>query len=201
MRGTDAAGRAIVAGRGLSRSVRHRAHPWHRTPAKTMAALALRDRTRGRHHRFRRPFGQQIPGQAGQRAGQAARLCGDRHGGSQKSFCATRRSGSCAAPARYCRQGWSATASPPSANCRMPIPGELAQPLWRDRAVAGTGWPMPRIQPRGGSWRRDEDHLLRDHFQQGSVRLRRTGKHAVAAGRAGVAPAPRPRAWPARPSY
>ena len=77
--GADAAGRAAVDRRGVSRSRRHPARPRH-DPGESAGALCPRGRTRHRHHGFGRPVLQQVSGQDRLRHGQAARLCRARPG-------------------------------------------------------------------------------------------------------------------------
>ena len=77
--GADAAGRAAVDRRGVSRSRRHPARPRH-DPGQGAGALCPRGRARHRHHGVGRPVLQQVPGQDRLRPRQAARLCGARPG-------------------------------------------------------------------------------------------------------------------------
>ena len=71
----DAAGRAAVDRRSLSRSHRHRTAARHER-GQGAGAFCRQGRARARHHGFDRPVRQQIPGQDRLRSGQAARLCG-----------------------------------------------------------------------------------------------------------------------------
>ena len=125
------------------------------------------------------------------RTGQAARLRRDRHGGSRSPSCATSRSASSAAPARC----WQARLERDG----IATIGQLQDADPRDLAnrYGATGLWLARMAHAqdgraGGSRRRDEDHFVRNHLRQRSVAAGRTGKHAVAAGRTGFAPAPRP---------
>ena len=78
----DAAGRAAVDRRSLSRSFRHRAPA--RSPGRQGAgAFRARGRARFRHHHLDRSRRQQIPRQDRLRSRQAARLCGARPGRSR----------------------------------------------------------------------------------------------------------------------
>ena len=114
-------------------------------PAKTMAALALRDRTRGRHHRFHRPVGQQVPGQAGQSELDKPR--GFAVIGMAEAKCFLRdkpvgiiRGAGKVLQARLERDGIATIGQLQDAD-----PARAGRALWRDRPVAGAAWPMPRI--------------------------------------------------------
>ena len=74
MQTLDAAGRAAVDRRGISRPVRHRAAAWH-VAGQGAGALCRRRREDAAHHRLDRAFLQQIPRQDRLRPRQAARLC------------------------------------------------------------------------------------------------------------------------------
>ena len=190
--GADAAGRTAVAGRSLSRPVRHRPHPSQISrPDHGGAGDSVSSA------RSASPFPSVFPATSSwpswrQRTGQAARLCRDRHGGSASPSCATRRSGSCAAPARSRRRPWNATALSPSASCRTPTrrPGAA---LWRHRPVAVPHGQCPGLPPRR-SRRRDEVHLVRNHLRQGSVAAMPNWKASCGGRPSGSRPAPRQRA-------
>ena len=75
--GADAAGRAALDRRGLSRPLRDRTPAWRgagRQPGPPCPA----DRERDRHHGFDRPLLQQVPRQGRLGSGKAARVLGDR---------------------------------------------------------------------------------------------------------------------------
>ncbi len=78
-----------------------------------------------------------------------------------------------------------------AAGCRS---ARSRQPLWRDRPVAGADRPS-RGQPAGRSGRRDEDHLVRDHFQQRSLVAWPTWKRSCGGRRNGFRREPRIMAW------
>ena len=107
--GADAAGRAAVDRRSVSRPDRHRAPAWH-DRGQSAGALCAASGKRSRHYDFGRAVGQQISRQDRLRHGQAARLCRARPVGSGRAFWRPSRSASSMASARSARPG-----SPPMA--------------------------------------------------------------------------------------
>ena len=117
--GADAAGRAAVDRRGVSRSGRHPARPRH-DPGKSAGAVRPRGRARHRHHGFGRAVLQQVPGQDRLRHGQAARLC-RRSIRTRRARCwRTSRSDSSSASGRRPRSGCRSAAFAPSPICSAP---------------------------------------------------------------------------------
>ena len=124
MLGADAAGRAAVDRRGLSRSVRDRAASRH-DARKGACAVCARRGEANRHHRLDRTFLQQIPRQGRLRPRQAARICRAGRQARRKLSLLPSRSASSSASARSARRGWRATAFTISPTCRKPSEVDL----------------------------------------------------------------------------
>ena len=100
----DAAGRAALDRRGLSRPFRHRAAARRAAGADPRQARA-EGRAGDRHHRVDRPLLQQVPRQDRLRPREAAWLFGHRRRPKRSPSSASSRSGRSGASARPCRRG------------------------------------------------------------------------------------------------
>ncbi len=170
----------------------------HRTAGRTMAALRARIEREIAIHRVGRPVRQQVSRQAGIRAGQAARFCGDRHGGSQKLSARqedqdhARRRGK-VMQTQLERDGITLVGQLQDADPRELARRYGATGLWLHR-MANAEDPGPWTQAAEMKTISSGDHL-----QYRSVPFGGYGKRLVAAGRAGQRPRQVLWAWRERP--